>query len=108
MKRLEFLRTLVDSGAADAFARYGLAMEYRKLGRLEESAEVFEALLRAEPEYLPQYLMAAQVLSELGRGPEATARVEAGIALARTLGNHHALSELEAFRRVGASRRRAD
>jgi predicted Zn-dependent protease len=98
MKRLLFLEDLVKSGKADSFARYGLAMEYRKLGRLKEAATVFDDLLQSSPDYLPQYLMAGQLLVELEQVGAARQRLEAGIALARKLGNHHALSELEAFR----------
>src|SRR5688572_14398171 len=94
-KRLALLERLVQSGQADSFARYGLAMEYKKLGRLEEALAAFEALRQADERYIPQYLMAGQMLADAGRAEEARSWLERGVTQARTAGNSHALSELE-------------
>lgn len=93
-KRLAFLENLVATGQADAFARYGLALEYRRDGRLEDALAAFAALREAEPSYVPQYLMAGTMLAEAGRAEEARGWFESGVAAARAAGNSHALSEL--------------
>lgn len=95
-KRLRMLEQLTESGNADSFAWYALALEYRKEGRLEEGLRAFETLRSRDPDYLPMYLMAGQILIENARGQDAREWLEAGIGLARSRGDGKALGELEA------------
>lgn len=94
-KRLLFLEKLVQDGQADSFARYALGMEYRKEGRTEDAVAAFTALRDADPDYVPQYLMAGQLLIEVSRAEEARAWLEAGVAAAQRKGDAHALGELQ-------------
>ncbi len=94
-KRLAFLEQLHNDGKADSFALYGLAMEYRKLERTEDSLRTFEELRERDPDYLAMYLMAGQLLIEAGRGADARVWLEQGIALAERAGNGKALGELQ-------------
>jgi hypothetical protein len=94
-KRLLFLEKIVASGQADSFAHYGLGMEYRKLGRVEDSLAAFKVLRERDAGYLAMYLMVGQMLTEAGRTEEATEWLKAGIALAREKGDMKALGELE-------------
>ncbi len=93
-ERLELLRRFVEENPDDPFPRYGLAMEYRRLGETEEALATFRALRRDFPDYLPQYLMHGQLLAAEGRVDEAREVFRAGIALAKQQGETHALSEL--------------
>ena len=93
-KRLELLEKLVASGQADSFGRYALAMEYRKLGRSEQALGAFKDLRDRDPDYLPTYQMAAGLLTELDRPADARPWLEAGLTLARRLGNDKTASEL--------------
>jgi predicted Zn-dependent protease len=95
-KRLELLEKMLASGKADSFARYALAMEYRKEGRVSDALHQFVELRAQDPDYLPMYLMAGQLLIDEHRGPEARAWLEQGIALAKKKGEAKALAELEA------------
>jgi len=81
----------------DAFARYGLAMEYSKLGEVERSLEEFGKLLSANPDYTAGYFMAAQTLAAANRVEEARKMLVEGIASARRTGNNHAQSEMTAM-----------
>ncbi len=94
-KRLALLEQMVQSGTADSFAQYALAMEYRKLGRVEDSLNIFEGLRNSDPDYVPQYLMVGQMLSEQGRKAEARSWLEAGLPKARAAGDSKAVSEIE-------------
>jgi predicted Zn-dependent protease len=94
-KRLEFLKKLTDGGSADPFAWYGLAMEYRTLGRHDEALAAFESLRARTPDYVPMYLMCGQMLEQMGRVPDAKAWMTAGIDAARKKGDAHAAGELE-------------
>lgn len=94
-KRLLMLEKMVESGQADSFARYALALEYKKEGQLDRAVQAFTDLRAADPHYLPQYLMAGQMLIEAEKKAEARAWLEAGLALARSVGNSHSAGELE-------------
>jgi predicted Zn-dependent protease len=95
-KRLEMLIGLVESGRADAFARYALALEYKKEGRSDDALAAFEALRAADPGYLAMYYMAGQLLLDMERVVDARRWFEAGIEVARQQGDGKTLSELEA------------
>ena len=95
-KRLEMLEKLARGGSADSFALYALAMEYRKEGRASDALATFESLRARDPEYLPMYLMAGQLLTDEERIAEARGWLEAGIELATRKGDMKAKSELSA------------
>jgi predicted Zn-dependent protease len=94
-KRLAFLEQHCAAGAADSFAFYGLAMEYRKEGRVDDAVATFEKLKVKDPDYVPMYLMAGQTLIDAGRSAEARNWLETGVAVATRKGDSHALGELE-------------
>jgi predicted Zn-dependent protease len=93
-KRLEMLEKLAASGKADSFALYGLAMEYRSLGRATDALAVFERLRDRDPDYVPMYLMAGQMLLDADRNEEARSWLEAGVAAATKKGDSKAKNEL--------------
>jgi predicted Zn-dependent protease len=93
-KRLDMLEKMVASGAADSFARYALAMEYRKEERVDDALAAFEALRAKDADYLPMYLMAGQILADAERPAEARTWLEAGVELAIRKGDGKAKSEL--------------
>src|SRR3954453_18777479 len=92
--RLEMLAQFLEQNPGDAFARYGLAMEYSKAGQTEQALAEFNKLLELHPDYTNGYFMAAQVLERSGRTPEARQMLEKGVEAARRTGNKHALSEM--------------
>jgi predicted Zn-dependent protease len=94
-KRIVFLQQLVADGKADSFARYALALEFKKEGRIDESLVAFETLRAEDPDYLPQYLMAGQMLIDSDRKTEARAWLEPGLGVAKAQGNSQAAGEIE-------------
>jgi tetratricopeptide (TPR) repeat protein len=96
MDRLGMLEKLVVAKPDDPFPRYGLAMEYKKLGRHDEAVRAFEDLTRIHPSYVPAYLMFGNLLEALGRREQAGEVYGRGVAAARAAGNDHALGELQA------------
>jgi predicted Zn-dependent protease len=81
----------------DAFARYGLAMEYAKDGEVERALAEFATLLAANPDYTAGYFLAAQTLARAQRLDEAQKMLRDGIAAAQRTRNLHAQSEMEAM-----------
>jgi tetratricopeptide (TPR) repeat protein len=97
MDRLVMLTEILAQNPTDAFARYGLAMEYSSQGYIEKSLEEFGRLLNAHPDYAAGYFMAAQTLMKVDRGEEAKTMLADGISAARRSGNGHAQSEMQAM-----------
>ena len=89
------LNEILTQNPNDAFARYGLAMEYSNRGEVETAMSEFGKLLAAHPDYTPGYFMAAQALAKASRVDEAKKMLADGIASAQRTGNGHALSEME-------------
>ncbi len=94
-KRLAFLEKVTAEGTEDPMAWYGLAMEYRKLERVDEALQTFTTLRTRTPDYVAMYLMCGQMLAEHGRTDDAREWMEAGLAAARSKGDGHAASEIE-------------
>jgi hypothetical protein len=94
-KRLAFLEQHCAAGTADSFAFYGLAMEYRKEGRVDDAVATFGKLREKDASYVPMYLMAGQTLIDAGRSDEARRWLESGVEVAKAKHDSHALGELE-------------
>jgi len=98
MDKIAALNEILQLDPANAFARYGLAMEHVAQGRQEAGLAEFDTLIHHNPDYVPAYQMSAQTLLQMGRTVEATERLEAGIAAAERTGNPHAAAEMIAMR----------
>ena len=97
MDKIAMLTEILTQDPKNAFARYGLAMEYAGRGETEPALEEFARLLEVHPDYTAGYFMAAQTLAKAERPDEAKARLTEGIASAQRTGNQHALSEMQAM-----------
>jgi len=94
VNRRELLLDFVRQNPGDAFARYGLAMEYLRAGDNDQALEEFGRLREQHPDYAAGYHQAGQLLIALDRLPEARATLEAGIAAAQRRGDRHASDEM--------------
>jgi len=97
MDRVALLNEVLSQNPNDAFARYGLAMEYSNTGEIELGLEEFGKLLTAHPDYTPGYFMAAQTLAKADRVGEAKKMLTDGIDSAKRTNNGHAQAEMEAM-----------
>ncbi len=70
------LSEILSQSPNDAFARYGLAMEYSKSGNAERAMEEFGKLLAAHPDYTAGYFMARTDAG--GRQPPGRSAEDAG------------------------------
>src|SRR5947209_16357094 len=93
--RRGMLEEFVAKKPDDAFSGYGLAMECMNSGDAAAANEHFRALLQQNAEYVPAYLMYAQLLVREARGDEARTVLSSGIAAADKKGDQHARSEME-------------
>ena len=97
MDKIQGLREILNLEPSNSFARYGLAMELARTGELEAALAEFANLQERDPAYTAGYFMAAQTLAANGRTLEAIDRLKLGIESARSQGNRHAMSEMQAM-----------
>ena len=95
--RLALIEQMIAKGSTDPFHFYARAMELRSLGRLPEALDAYGDVRERFADYVPTYLMAAQVALELDRDDEARAWAEQGLDAAKQKGDAHAARELDAF-----------
>jgi tetratricopeptide (TPR) repeat protein len=95
-ERLEILKSMLQARPEDKLARYGLATEYKNLGRFQEAVEEFQTLLAAHPDYAAGYFHGGQTLEKAGRLDEARSMYEKGIEVTSRSGDAHTRSELQA------------
>ncbi|MGC2195718.1 MAG: tetratricopeptide repeat protein [Terriglobales bacterium] len=97
MDRVAMLTGILAENPNDAFARYGLAMEFSNQGEVDRALDEFAKLLSVHPDYTAGYFMAAQTLARANRLDEAKKMLSDGIVSAKRTGNAHAQSEMEAM-----------
>ena len=95
MDRIAMLKEILGQNPTDAFARYGLAMEYSNSGQVDDALREFASLLAANPDYTAGYFMAAQMLARAGREEGARKLLRDGISAAQRTADQHAQSEME-------------
>ena len=93
--RVEMLEKMVAAMPADPFPYYCLAQEYRGANRTDDALAAFQLLRERFPDYVPQYLMAAQTCQTAGRFDEARTWATTGIAVAEKKRDAHSAGELE-------------
>ena len=95
--RREILEEFLARNPNDAFTRYGLAMECMNAGDAAAAEAHFRNLLDSNADYVPAYLMYAQLLARESRNHEACRVLTSGIAAATQQRNDHARSEMESL-----------
>jgi predicted Zn-dependent protease len=95
MDKIAALSEILTADPANAFARYGLAMEHNTQGNTDLALTEFTTLIHHNPDYVPAYQMSAQTLAKLGRTDEAITRLKEGLAAAQRTKNAHAASEMQ-------------
>lgn len=93
--RAALLQEILAQSPDDAFARYGLALEYANSGQTEDALREFATIREKTPDYVAAYQMAAQTLITAGRTDEARPLLEQGIAAAQRTRNQHAANEMQ-------------
>lgn len=92
--RLRMIEAMIAKGSTDPFHHYARAMELRSIGRLEDALAAFGEVRDRFPDYVPTYLIAAQVAQELDQIDIARTFCERGLEQARNKGDAHATREL--------------
>jgi len=92
--RLNHLTDLLKEDPKDEFVHYALAQEFVKQEDFDEAINRFNTLKTLNPDYVGLYyhLAAAQIEADLP--DDAMDTYQTGIAIAKKIGDQHALSEL--------------
>lgn len=93
--RLKALRAMAQRDPSRAFTWYGIAMEYRSLGRMDDAVATFRKLIGLDATYVPAYHQLGLTLRDSGRSEEARGAFREGIAVAERAGNGHAAGEMQ-------------
>lgn len=94
--RLKQLEDLLRHEPNDPFLRYGVAMEHKKAGRLDEALAWFGKTLEADETYCYAFYQQGQILQTQGDLEAARATFQRGIAAARKCNDNHAAGEMQA------------
>jgi len=92
--RLKKLLKFYESGQADAFIIFALAKEYENQEAWDKALEYYNTLKSRFPDYVGLYYHLAKLKELLGAPEEALDIYSEGIAVAKSAGDTHALSEL--------------
>lgn len=93
-ERARTLITFLAADPSDLFSRYALAMEYRKVGMLDECVLELRNVLRQDPGYVGAYYQLGTLLAQLGNTDEASQVFKLGIEWAEQKGDAHSAKEL--------------
>ncbi len=97
MDRIAALNDVLTQNPNDAFARYGLAMEYSKQGDFDRSLAEFSSCSRPVPTTLLATSWPPKPWRAPTESPKPKTMLTDGIASARRTGNLHAQGEMEAM-----------
>ena len=92
--RLQQLLDFLKQEPGDPFLKYGIALEYLKLGKAQEAAKWLLQLIEENKRYLPSYYKLGQIYEGMGNKEEALKYYRLGVEIAKPSGNQHALGEL--------------
>ncbi len=90
------LEQFVQKNPADAFARYGLAMECANENDFSAAEAHFAQLIGAHPEYVAAYYQFGRLLASQNRAEDARKVLREGVARAAQSGDAHAQQEMQA------------
>lgn len=94
--RLETLLGFLQVNPKDCFARFGVAMEYARLGEHDKALENFRELWEMNPDYTAAYFQAGKLLAKTGNREMARQVLSEGIQAAARCQDQHTKSEMEA------------
>lgn len=93
--RIEMLQRMLEARPDDPRARFGLALEYERLGRWEDVVEQLRAYLAAARDEGNAYGRLGHALRQLGRDEEAREAYRTGVEVAYRHGHPTMATEFE-------------
>lgn len=94
-ERIDALKRMIEARPEDTRARFGLALEYERLGRWEDAVAELRAYLERARDEGNAFGRLARALRELGRDDEARAAYQQGVEAALRHGHPTMAQEFE-------------
>ena len=94
-ERTERIRFMLKDQPKDCFLWHALGLEVWKAGDETEALQCFRKVLDLDEHYVGTYYHLGKLLHQMGQAHEAVQVYEKGIAVATTLRDLHARSELQ-------------
>lgn len=92
--RLDQLQTFLESSPDDSFLIFAIAKEHEGLGNQEKALECYLRLIEEDPDYIGTYYHLGKLYEKQEAFDKAFQTYKAGMAVAKNIGDQHALSEL--------------
>lgn len=93
--RLVILQRMLASDPNDAFLRYAIAKEYESAGDTAAAIEMLESLRSENPDYTGLYYHLGKLYEKNDQPDIAISIYNEGIRITKSVGDMHALSELQ-------------
>jgi len=95
MQRIEKILAMLEADDTDSFLQHALALEYIKIGKLENAKMRFEKLLRENENYTGSYYQLAKIYEGEGDDHEAIRVYEKGMERAKAAGDTLSYNEMK-------------
>ena len=96
MNRLQILAKNIQNNPDDSFSKFALALEFIKIETFDKALTLFENIEKSDPNYVGVYYHLGKLYVQFGENKKALDTYNKGIAIASTLKDDHAKSELAA------------
>ena len=96
MDRILQLKEFLKASPNDAFLQHALALEYVKVGEEQTAKNLFENILKSEPEYVGSYYHLGKLLERIKDNTAAIAVYKSGMKQAKLAKDNHSYNELQA------------
>ena len=92
--RLDQLQEMLKDNPGDMFLHFAIAKEYESGGDLNAARLKYEFIFQESPEYIGNYYHLAKCYETLGELEKALETYNKGIEMGKSIGDFHAVSEL--------------
>jgi tetratricopeptide (TPR) repeat protein len=97
-ERLAKLTTFLENAPDDPFILFAIAKEHEQQGNLATALDYYQKVRIVDNQYVGVYYHLGKLLEKLEQPDAALAAYDQGMAVATSIGDRHALSELAAAR----------
>ena len=94
MERIDQIKQMLKDDPRDSFLQFALAMEYKNKGQQPDAIKIFKELRKNDKEYVGLYFHLGKCFEEMDDFQSALEIYAEGIAIADSLQDLHAKSEL--------------
>lgn len=94
--RLQQLLQFQKENPEDSFILFAIAKEYEKLKTYQQALSYYQKITTNDPKYVGVYYHLGKLFEQLDEPMQAFSTYKAGMEIARSIGDQHALGELAA------------